>query len=332
MSLVIDLRCLQDVNYYGLGIGQHTLSLLRQAPGRFIGIIDPAMPPLPNEAAALVPELSPHAYIPGARVFLNPCPFGSGQAYLARLLTDPAVLKAACVYDFIPFDDQATYLGDTGSRLDYFTAMAWLKRYDVFLPISVPTEARLRELYGDVRSVVTGVALPPWVHSITPQAPRYILMIGGNDPRKNPELLAATHAASPVLRRLKLVITGHVAPERAARLRAITALELPGRVSDETLRDTVRAGLCRGHALAGGRILTPGGGGLRGWGAIHRIGHSGAPGVCCRKTSCSRWMTRQRWRASWRTCWPGARPWYKRRPDCGGDSRKTVWRRRCFPR
>lgn len=62
-------------------------------------------------------------------------------------------------------------------------------------------------------------------------------MIGGNDPRKNPELLAAAHAASPVLRRLKLVITGHVAPERAARLRAMTALELPGRVSDEALRD-----------------------------------------------------------------------------------------------
>lgn len=236
MSLVVDLRCLQDVNYQKRGIGQHALSLLRQAPGPVTGIIDPAMPPLPDEAAALVAALSPHAYIPGAKLFLNPCPFGSNQAALARLLTAPGVTKVACVYDFIPFDDPATYLADAATRLDYFTAMAWLKRYDVLLPISAATEARQRELFGDRPSVVTGVALPSWVYDIPPQPPRHILMIGGNDPRKNPEQLAAAHAANPVLRLLPLVITGWLAPERAARLRAITALELPGQVSDETLR------------------------------------------------------------------------------------------------
>jgi glycosyltransferase involved in cell wall biosynthesis len=160
MSLVIDLRCLQDVNHYERGIGQHTRNLVRHARGRFTGLIDSALPPLPDEVAALVPELSPHAYIPGARLFLNPSPFIPNQVFLARLLTDPAVRKAACVYDFIPFDDQANYLADAATRLDYFTAMAWLKRYDVFLPISEPTKTQLTELYGDVRAVVTGVALP----------------------------------------------------------------------------------------------------------------------------------------------------------------------------
>ena len=49
-------------------------------------------------------------------------------------------------------------------------------------------------------------------------------------------MLAAAHAASPVLRQLPLVITGHVAPERAARLRAMTQLRLPGRLSNEAMR------------------------------------------------------------------------------------------------
>ncbi|MCB5943288.1 glycosyltransferase [Acidocella sp. KAb 2-4] len=236
MSLVIDLRCLQDVNYYERGIGNHARNLLRHAPEPFIGLIDPALPPLPAEIAALAAQLSPHAYIPGARMLLNPSPFTPNQAFLARLLTDPAVLKAVCVHDFIPYDDQANYLTHAAERRDYFTAMAWLRRYDVYLPNSVPTETRLRELYGDVRSVVTGVALPPWVQGITPEPPRHILMIGGDDARKNPEALAAAHAASLALRRLKLVITGHVHPARAARLRAITALELPGRLSDAAMR------------------------------------------------------------------------------------------------
>ncbi|MBB5372440.1 glycosyltransferase [Acidocella aromatica] len=236
MSLVVDLRCLQDVNYRKRGIGQHALSLLRQAPGPVTGIIDPAMPPLPGDMSALVAELSPHAYISGAKLFLNPCPFGPNQAALARLLTAPGVTKAACVYDFIPFDDQATYLADDAARLDYFTALAWLKRYDVLLPISAPTEARQRELFGMRPSVVTGVALPGWIYDIAPQKPRHILTISGNDPRKNPEQLAAAHAASPVLRRLPLVITGWLAPERAARLRSISGVELPGAVSDEAMR------------------------------------------------------------------------------------------------
>ncbi len=235
MSLVIDLRCLQDQNYYERGIGSHARMLLRHAP-RCIGLADPSLPPLPDEVAALVPEISPHAHVPGATMLLNPSPFTPRQDFLAPLLTDERVLKAVCVHDFIPFDDQANYLTHPLNRLDYFTAMAWLRRYDVFLPNSVPTQTRLHELYGKVRSMVTGVALPPWIHGIVPETPRHILMIGGDDARKNPEVLAAAHGASGVLRRLPLIITGHVAPERAARLRAITDVELPGRISAPAMR------------------------------------------------------------------------------------------------
>jgi glycosyltransferase involved in cell wall biosynthesis len=237
MSLIIDLRCLQDANYYERGIGNHARNIIRHAPGRFVGLIDPALPPLPPEMAALVPEVSPHAYIPGASVLLNPSPMSPDQNFLARLLTNPAVLKAACVHDFIPYDDQPHYLTHPINRLDYFSAMAWLKHYDVFLPNSVPTETRLRELYGNVRGAVTGVALPPWVLGVKPVAPRHILMIGGDDWRKNPEVLAAAHGGSQALRRIPLIITGHVSPALAARLQALTEVELPGRLSNEQMRD-----------------------------------------------------------------------------------------------
>lgn len=233
MSLVIDLRCLQDRNYYERGIGSHARCLLRHAPD-FVGLVDPLLPPLPEEVVRLVPKLSPHGYVPGASVLLNPSPFTPNQAYLARLLTDARVLKAVCVHDFIPFDDQENYLTHPIDRLDYFTGMAWLRRYDVYLPNSVPTETRLFELYGEVRSFVTGVALPPWVYGITPQARRHILMIGGDDARKNPEVLAVAHAA--LGKPLPLVITGYVQPERAMRLRAITDVELPGRLSVAEMR------------------------------------------------------------------------------------------------
>ncbi len=158
MSLVIDLRCLQDETYQKRDIGQHALNLLRHAPEPVTGIIDPALPPLPKDIAALTAELSPHAYIPGARLFLNPCPFGPNQAALSRLLTAPGVTKAACVYDFTPFDDQAAHLTDSAARLDYFTAMAWLKRYNMLLPISAATETRQRQLFGNRPSTVTGMA------------------------------------------------------------------------------------------------------------------------------------------------------------------------------
>jgi hypothetical protein len=51
-SIVLDLRCMQDPNYAGRGIGRHTMTLLRRAPKAWhiAGLIDPAMNPLPPEA------------------------------------------------------------------------------------------------------------------------------------------------------------------------------------------------------------------------------------------------------------------------------------------
>lgn len=246
-NLVIDLRCLQDPNYAERGIGNHARCIVATAPARFIGIFDPALPPLPPDVAELAAVLSPHAYLPGltpGSVFLNPSPMTPGQNFVARLLLDKNIFKAACVHDFIPYDDQPRYLTHPVNRLDYFGAMAWLRRYDLLLANSAPTAARARELFGDVPMAVTGVALPPWAAALTPGAPKHILMVGGDDTRKNPEILAYAHAGSKTLKSIPLVISGSCTPATAARLRGITNLTLPSRVSDQQLRELYQNALC----------------------------------------------------------------------------------------
>jgi glycosyltransferase involved in cell wall biosynthesis len=228
MSLVIDLRCLQDPNYRTRGIGAQARALARHAPAPFTGLIDPSLPPLSPEDATLPAALSPHAYVPGATRFLNPSPMGPNQTFLARLLTTPGLTKAACVHDFIPLDDPKTYLRDGTTRLDYFTALAWLKRYDLLLPNSAPTEARVKQLFGSVPSHVTGVALPPWVQTVSRAAPKHFLMLGGDDPRKNPEPLIRAWAAHPRLRAHPLIITGTLASPQVLHLPY--PLLLPGHV------------------------------------------------------------------------------------------------------
>ncbi len=245
--LIIDMRCLQDPLYAERGIASHAWCAVRHAPAPFIALIDPALPPLAPELAVLPARFETSGYIPGlsnGTVFLNPCPMGPDQALYARLLADERITKAALVYDFIPFDEPARYLHSPAARLDYFTAMAWLKRYDLFFPISQPAEARLKALYGDVTSHITGVALPAWLEGMTQAAPKHILMIGGDDPRKNPEVLLRACAANPALRKTDIIITGGYSLEVQARLNAICPAQFPGRVSREALRALYAGAIC----------------------------------------------------------------------------------------
>ena len=246
-KLIIDMRCLQDRNYAERGIGNHARCIVAQAPAPFIGLVDPGLPPLPEPLATRATILSPHAYLPGlapGSIFLNPSPMSPDQNFLARLLQNPKITKAACIHDFIPFDAPQTYLTHPINRLDYFAAMAWLRRYDLFLPNSEPTATRLHALYGNVPATVTGVALPAWAENSQPKPPCHILMVGGDDARKNPEILARAHAASAILRRIPLVISGTHTPATAARLRAITELQLPGRLPDSEMRALYAEAIC----------------------------------------------------------------------------------------
>jgi glycosyltransferase involved in cell wall biosynthesis len=246
-SLIIDMRCLQDPNYAERGIGNHARCIIASAPAPFTAIIDPHLPPLPKSLAALAAQTVPHAYIPDippGAIFLNPSPMSPDQNFITPILINPGITKAACVYDFIPFDDRKNYLAHPISRLEYFAAMALLKRYHFFHPISEDTDTRLRALYGDIRSRVTGVALPPWIQELIPETPHHILMVGGDDARKNPEILARAHAGSDILHRLPLVIGGHYSPATQNRLKTITNVELPGRLPNAGMRTLYAQALC----------------------------------------------------------------------------------------
>jgi glycosyltransferase involved in cell wall biosynthesis len=268
-TIIIDLRCLQDTLHAERGIAAHARSAILLArsvsafcaTARIIGLIDPDLPALPAEIAAAADEMRPNAYLPnlsGPTILLNPSPMmPADQTFLARLLLDPAIAKAAILYDFIPYDDPKRYLADPADRLIYLSAMVWLRHYNLFLPISQPTADRAAALLNQTgrNMAVTGVAIAPWLERhdhVTP--PAHILTVAGNDPRKNPELVIRAHAASQLLQlmRIPLIITGRYMPAQDATFRAMAAasggdpslLCLPGLVTQETLLAHYRAAWC----------------------------------------------------------------------------------------
>jgi glycosyltransferase involved in cell wall biosynthesis len=265
-TLIIDLRCLQDQRYIERGIQSHARSAIRLArqslsqPVRVIGVMNPALDKLPEDVLAVMDEVRPNSYLPGmaGAVFLNPSPMEPDQSFIGRILVDPGIRKVAMVYDFIPFEEQMRYLAGQETRVDYFTAMAWLNRYDMFLPISEYTRDRLAALYrlGTRPAIVTGVPLAPWLEtgSSGAGANRHVLVVAGDDARKNPELAIRAHAASAALQAagLNLIITGRYGPERHAAFRGIAAaaggnpdlVVMPGRVSEAVLAAQYREALC----------------------------------------------------------------------------------------
>jgi glycosyltransferase involved in cell wall biosynthesis len=247
-KLIIDMRCLQDRHHADRVTGHHASGIIGRAPVPFIGLVDPDLPDLPPHIADLADSLAPHTDIPALApdaVLLNPAPLGPAeQSHLAPLLCRPGLTKAALIRDFLPFDHQEGYLTTPHARLKYFSDMAWLRHYDLFFPISDGTDQRLKALYGAVESRVTGLSIPYWMHRITPQEPRHILMVGDEDPRRNPETLLRACAGSAVLRQIKLVITGTYSVATLGRLRAVFPASFPGRVTEIEMRALYAAALC----------------------------------------------------------------------------------------
>ncbi len=268
-TIIIDLRCLQDNRQAERGIAAHArniVGLARQVSplargSRIVGIVNPALPDLPDQVRDGMDELRPNAYVPDApagTLFLNPSPKTPDQIYIGRLLLDKNILKAALVYDFIPFENQPDYFNSLNFKLDYLTSMIWLDRYDLFLPISAHTQAGLSKhlSLGARKSVVTGVALPPWLEHTAPRPSgnKHILVVAGDDVRKNPELVIRAHAKSKVLqqRGIKIIIGGKYPAARQDEYRAIARqaggnpnlLSVPGLVSQDELVARYQDALC----------------------------------------------------------------------------------------
>jgi glycosyltransferase involved in cell wall biosynthesis len=238
--LIVDARCLQDTSFAPRGVGQHAASLLAAGCARadvarrfhFVALTDPTLPPLEPKYRAFFAEIRTTAYLPngpGRVVFFSPSPMTHSPMPIARLLLQPGTFCAAVVLDFIPHDLPGQYLDDPTAHIAYSTALAWLARYDLFMPISAYSDRRLREILDidTERSRVTGVAvrsslLPPNGSAPTPWSgcrPE-IVVTAGDDARKNIEVVLAAHATSALLSAgVRMVVVGGYSEASKARLR-----------------------------------------------------------------------------------------------------------------
>ena len=261
LGIVLDLRCLQDPAYVNRGVGRHALAMLRHAPCRvrLVGIVDETLPPLLPEARAAVEQVCGNAYAASRAgsvdAFVMLSPMTHDPIFVARLLSDQKLLRAAVVHDFIPYRWRERYLPRPADQLAYGIKLRWLARCDLFLPNSRSSADDLTALLAVPASAiaVTGCALDPAFAASPPveQTLRHILMVGGGDLRKNPEVVIRAHATADTLQRgvgVPLVIAGDYGHADATSFRAIATaaggrpelLEVPGHVSDSELLDLYR--------------------------------------------------------------------------------------------
>ncbi len=267
---MVDVRCLQDPNYALRGIGQHVRSLLQYrtmdaaatARFRLIGVRDRDLPPLAAEDRELFDEIRTTAYDTGGspKAFLSPSPMTHSPLPFARLMMRDEIFRAAVVYDFIPHDVPQRYLASHAARLSYATCLAWLRRFDHFFPISAYTAHRLRDLLSIERQryTVTGVAvrdsLAPTQSQPPARAAPVVLVVGGGDPRKNPEVAVIAHGRSSRLAAagISLLVAGGYPDSMQRDLRQLHVraggnpelLQFLPKVPDEELRSCYADALC----------------------------------------------------------------------------------------
>lgn len=269
LQFIADARCLQDPNYSTRGVGQHVRALLRYRRREvgdalhITGILDRQLPPLSCEDRLLFEDLHTTAYSPRRLrwTFLSTSPMTHSPLPMAQLLIRPDFKRAALVYDFIPHDMPGQYLASQKARISYEICLTWLRRFDHFFPISNYTSQRLQKMLNVLsrRCTVTGVSvrkslLPPDGTSAAMMGERYILVVGGGDARKNPEVAIVAHGGSTRLAAagIRLMIAGNY-PEPMQRHLRETHTRAGGRpellsflphISDEDLRSRYAAALC----------------------------------------------------------------------------------------
>ncbi|MHB1303567.1 MAG: glycosyltransferase [Acidiphilium sp.] len=197
--LIVDARCFQAVGAARRGIGLHMATMLGAREARDFAItllFDPALP-VPSPAHAALGDAATTTAYAASRteiLFLQPAPMSFAPDPVRRLLRSPSVRSLTVVLDFIPFDMHHIYLREQQGRRAYAASFAALRRYGRFLPISLATEARLHQLVPASigLSDVTGVALRRSLARVG--VPRGhaertgVLVVAGDDARKNPEI------------------------------------------------------------------------------------------------------------------------------------------------
>jgi len=265
IRILIDLRCLQDSNYVGRGVGSHALFLLEQLHEHFqkgfeiIGLIDPTLEPLDEHVRSFCVDVRtsfalPDSYTP--TVFLELSPMTHDTRLPALLLDRPNVLPMTVIYDFIPLDQPEKYLPTPKSQMSYQAAMKWLHAYQLFLPISQHSGDLLVQKFAmqGEQIKVTGVALRSVFEAhlfhrkatVQEASPKTSIMLfaGGPDERKDLETALDAHAylQEQGLPNIKLVIIGNY-PDKwqrkalSHRKQQAENIQFLKRISDEELAD-----------------------------------------------------------------------------------------------
>jgi glycosyltransferase involved in cell wall biosynthesis len=259
-----DLRCLQEPCFERRGIGNHVASLLRSrresgnSAWTVIGLVDEALADLPPEYAALVDGITQpaNAPIPQTRaIYLDCSPMTQDPRFSLSLTSNGGILKAAIVYDFIPFD-RPGYLPTQASRTGYLLKLARLRNFNFYLPISKYTSGRLSEILGISESevCVTGVAVRNSLlracnrGQLAPSAydrpDPYFFSLGGGDRRKNIEaaILAVRKLNETQAKQIRLKVVGDYQSAYKSELFSLAGhaegggfLEFLSGVDDDTL-------------------------------------------------------------------------------------------------
>ncbi|MGC9270611.1 glycosyltransferase [Acidiphilium sp.] len=203
-QLLVDARCLQLPDFARRGIGAHLATMLASPLSRAFHVtllFDPALPMPDPDLAALGDAATTTAYAASRSdaVFLQPAPFAAPPGRIARLLRAPECRSVAVVHDFIPLDLPQVYLTTQSARRTYAAGLAALRRYRHFLPVSHATARRLRAAipHGAGHCDVTGVAVRAGLACPAQTPPpgfgarSGIVVVAGDDPRKNPEIVLA---------------------------------------------------------------------------------------------------------------------------------------------
>lgn len=271
-TVYVDARALQDPDYRFRGVGQHSASLL-QAIRRFdwtgdrprmVAVIDPALEPIDPVHDLLFDEVTTLGHAgrnAGHAWFIGLSPMTHDPVKVSGFLSDPALYRIGLFYDLIPLEFPERYLASPAARADYVIALAWLRRFDTFAAISqFSGDALIQRMATDpARVFVSNVAVrrelePNSRDRVVPfEGRKQIIVSGGGDPRKNPEIALAALATSPLLRKLGLKVSVFgsypegMRDELRTRFRELGGnardLHFYSHLTDEELRQAYRSSL-----------------------------------------------------------------------------------------
>jgi glycosyltransferase involved in cell wall biosynthesis len=202
ITVLLDMRCLQDAGLRNRGISSHATSFLNWAGSvsrsrlRLVAMVDPGLPTLDESTVASVDAVVQHAnpVVPrDGAVFVTTSPMTHQPSRFMRLVGHENVLSAALIYDFTPNEPPGSLAG-TDAALRFAACVQWLKLYDLFFPVSHLAAKRLWHytLVPENSTFVTGCALrasllealrtdEPLRIGLPPADSRYFVLATGDD-------------------------------------------------------------------------------------------------------------------------------------------------------